>query len=383
MTHGRPNKISKALNSTMDNLRPKSPSKRQSVGFVVAISVATIGWFLSGLFFNPKNTYETSELDNNKINAEQLFNVQVKNSYATWHDRELNFAGQVRALHRAGISLKINATVKSIPGINGSAVKKGDPIIEFEPGVHLANLAKAEAVLSKQKILVASAKRLYKKKVRSKAQLDDAVANYNTALASYISAKEKADSVIIKAPYDGIIDLINAEIGEEIKSGTIVAGVGDTSTLKTMIYISEKEIEEVALGQGVDLVLRNGQILTGKVVSIGNRSSKKTRTFPVEIHSANVLNVKDGLSVTAKLNLGQIKVHKIPASILTLNSTGRLGVRTVENNTVRFMPVQIEEEVNGGILISGLPENVKIITVGQEYVKDSDTVSITIQADKQ
>ena len=63
--------------------------------------------------------------------------------------------------------------------------------------------------------------------------------------------------------------------------------------------------------------------------------------------------------------------------ILLLGDTGELGVRTVdETNQVGFSRVEILEDTTEGIWISGLPEVAKIITIGQEYVYQGQTVNV-------
>ena len=62
--------------------------------------------------------------------------------------------------------------------------------------------------------------------------------------------------------------------------------------------------------------------------------------------------------------------------IVSLNDVGDLGVKIVEGNIVRFVKIQIIEDVSEGIWVIGLPEKTKIITVGQEYVIDGQTVNV-------
>ena len=353
--------------------------RNKSIAFVCVVIFATASWFISGMYFSDQVTYETSILDSEENTRETLFNVQVRNSEAQLYNRKIKLAGQINAIKRSNISTKISATVKSIPAVAGTFVKKGTPLVVFHPSVYPSQLENAKAVLSKREIQLKTTQRLYKKKSRSKTQLNEAQAQYNTALSNYITAKEKADSITIRAPYDGIINTIKVEIGEETKSGDVVASIGDTSILKTVIHVSENQIDDIKIGQPVTLTLRNKKTFEGKIVTIGNRSNAKTRTFSVEVHAQNTVRAKDGLSVTAEVNLDRIKVHAIPASILSLNPDGVLGVRIVEGDIVRFKPITIEQEKSTKILISGLPDTVQLITVGQEYVKDSDKVTVTVE----
>ena len=66
-----------------------------------------------------------------------------------------------------------------------------------------------------------------------------------------------------------------------------------------------------------------------------------------------------------------------------LGESGELGVRTVdETNQVGFSRVEILEDTTEGIWISGLSKTEKIITIGQEYVYQGQTVNV-IEAEPQ
>lgn len=60
--------------------------------------------------------------------------------------------------------------------------------------------------------------------------------------------------------------------------------------------------------------------------------------------------------------------HLIPQSVLTLDNDGTLGVRAVNDGQVSFHAIEIVQDSQQGIWVTGLPETINIITVGQEYV---------------
>jgi multidrug efflux system membrane fusion protein len=52
-----------------------------------------------------------------------------------------------------------------------------------------------------------------------------------------------------------------------------------------------------------------------------------------------------------------------------------VGVRIVERGVVHFMPVQIVSDGPDGMWIAGLPKQVSVITVGQEFVVEGERVT--------
>jgi multidrug efflux system membrane fusion protein len=60
---------------------------------------------------------------------------------------------------------------------------------------------------------------------------------------------------------------------------------------------------------------------------------------------------------------------------LTLDDAGVIGVKTVdEKSLVHFYPVELVADGADGIWVGGLPREITIITVGQEFVLPGQTV---------
>jgi len=61
--------------------------------------------------------------------------------------------------------------------------------------------------------------------------------------------------------------------------------------------------------------------------------------------------------------------------LLTLADNGNVGVRYVdENDIVRFAEVTVIDNSEDGVWVKGLPEIVRIISVGQDYLSDGQKV---------
>ncbi|MEC7206748.1 MAG: efflux RND transporter periplasmic adaptor subunit, partial [Pseudomonadota bacterium] len=72
------------------------------------------------------------------------------------------------------------------------------------------------------------------------------------------------------------------------------------------------------------------------------------------------------------------KAHLLPQSALTLNDDGILGIRFIdEQNTTRFAAVNLEQDSKEGVWVSGLDDNVDVIVIGQEFVREGVKVSAT------
>ena len=69
-------------------------------------------------------------------------------------------------------------------------------------------------------------------------------------------------------------------------------------------------------------------------------------------------------------------------SLLSLADDGRVGVKAVDDaGIVRFLPVAVLGNADPGtVWVAGLPDRVRLITVGQEFVKDGEAVQAVPEA---
>jgi len=67
--------------------------------------------------------------------------------------------------------------------------------------------------------------------------------------------------------------------------------------------------------------------------------------------------------------------HRIPSGILSLDDNGVIGIRTVgADERVEFKRVTLIDDTPEGLWVTGLPEKITVITVGQDYVKEGQKV---------
>ena len=115
----------------------------------------------------------------------------------------------------------------------------------------------------------------------------------------------------------------------------------------------------------------------GKITFISPSAETSTRTFEITIEAENSdLSFKSGITTKIVIAGSELKAHKIPPSILTLQDDGTVGVKAVnEENMVIFYPTTSVKDTIDGIWVSGLPDKVNLIVTGQEYVAIGETVS--------
>ena len=253
-------------------------------------------------------------------------------------------------------------TISSVTVLNSSAVEKAKKI-KVSGTTEADKLIKIRAEASGTVVSRPVKQGQFVKKDQLICQL------YNAGRTSYPK---------VKAPFDGYLETFSVKEGDYLNTGAVCATIIDPDPMRLIGEVSEKEINLVKVGAKAVAELISGKKVEGVVSFVSTSANKGTRTFRVEIDVKNSdRSIRDGVSAQIAIEGDTILAHKISPSILMLGEAGELGIRTVnEDDQVEFKKIEILEDSMEGIWITGLPKNTRIITVGQEYVFQGQTVNV-------
>lgn len=213
------------------------------------------------------------------------------------------------------------------------------------------------------------------------AGVEGALAGIESAQAAVASAERELERLTITAPFAGLLETDTAELGSLLQPGSLCATVIQLDPIKLVGFVPEISVGKVAVGAAAGAELASGAQVQGKVTFLSRSADELTRTFRVEIEVPNPDGaIRDGQTADILVASDGESAHLLPQSSLTLNDDGALGVRTVaEGDIVRFMPISILRDTRDGVWATGLPPEINVITVGQEFVIDGVKVAPTYQ----
>ena len=180
----------------------------------------------------------------------------------------------------------------------------------------------------------------------------------------------------VKAPFSGYIESI-VKPGNFLDRGQICATIIDLDPIKFVAEVPEIQVSKVNIGQEAIIELITNQRVNGNLTFVSKSASPKTKTFKIESEIVNSSgSIKDGITATMTIRTDPVLAHRISPSILVLDDLGRIGVKVINsNNVVEFSEVQIIEDLEEGLWISGLPDSVEIIVQGQGFVEDGQIIT--------
>ena len=213
----------------------------------------------------------------------------------------------------------------------------------------------------------------------AKAGFETTRSRIQSAEAAVASAEKEIERLTLVAPFKGILETDTAEIGSLLQPGSLCATIIQIDPIKVVGFVPESNVQRVKIGARTATQLVSGQAVYGNVTFISRAADPLTRTFRVEIDVANPdLSIRDGQTAEILIASAGKQAHLLPQSALTLNDDGNLGLRLVgPDNVSKFMEVDLLRDTIEGVWLAGLPEEVAVIVVGQEYVNDGVEVAPT------
>ena len=335
----------------------------------LAIFGLVVLWLGSGFLFRSESRTDGA------ARGEDIMTVGVRTFEAEPFGANLVIQGHTEAVRRVDLRAQTEGRVAALPVEKGQRVKKGDVVCMLAVDDRAAKLAEARALAAQRKLEFDAATELAAKGHRSPTQAAAAKAQYDAALALVSQMEVELSHTKIQAPFDGVMDQRPAEIGTYLQKGDTCATILDLDPYLVVGEISERMVAKITPGMAASARLVDGTELQGRIRYVATGGQAETRTFRVELEVPNPeQTLKDGMTAEIRIPTSENNAHRIPTSTLVLNDQGVMGVRVVENDVVRFVPVNIIGDDPSGAWVSGLEGRVNLITVGQQFVKEGQRV---------
>ncbi|NRA88044.1 MAG: efflux RND transporter periplasmic adaptor subunit [Rhizobiales bacterium] len=316
--------------------------------------------------------------------VEKLTTVETLRLNSKKYTATISIPAQSETLNKVRVAAETGGIVLEKAVIKGQSVQKGDLLCRIDLGTRETELAQAQAGLIKAEIDYNSAVKLVKLGHAAKTTVTARKAGLDGATAAVKRAEKDIERVEIRSPINGVVETIPAKVGSLLSPGTECATISDATTMLIVGNISERDIGRISVGLNASISMITGDKFKGKLTYIAAAANASTRTFRVDVSVDNPnLLIRDGMTSQISIELEKTKAHFIKKSLLTLNESGDIGVRVVnKNNNVEFYKVKVLSDKKSGVWVSGLKDEINIISIGHEYVEAGQKVLIAVANSK-
>ncbi|PKF51938.1 efflux RND transporter periplasmic adaptor subunit [Enterovibrio nigricans] len=289
--------------------------------------------------------------------------------------RSISLYGRTAPDRDATISAEADGRIVSVRAKKGAFVEKGELLVNIDKADREAQLARAKSLLIVRQKEFNAAKSLKKKGLQGEVAFSLAEANLIDAKATVENLNLALSNTEVRAPFDGIVDDLMVEVGDYLSVGDPIATIVDLNPLIVTADVSEKHISHVNANYPARIILVNGTEKAGTLRYQSSIASPTTNTFLIELEIPNPQQaLPAGISAEVDLILDEQQAVKLNPSMLALDEKGNLGVKILTDNKVAFIPAKVVKAEQDGVWLSGLGDQVEVITKGQGFVRDGDDV---------
>jgi len=261
----------------------------------------------------------------------------------------------------------------------GQQVKQGEVLAVLSDDARLAQVAQAESLVDQRKAELEAKRSLIASGALPKLDLVNLESQYKSAEASLGMARAELERAFVRAPWDGVITDVPAEVGVAAFSmaGKEIATLVALDPMLAVVEVSERRLAGVKIDEPAEVRLVTNQNVNGRVRYVSKSASATTRTYRVEVEMPNAdRSIPDGITAEVIVSLKAEPATKVARSALTISSAGDIGVRVVDgDDKVQFVPVRIVEDQQDTMWLSGIAEGARIILRGQDFVREGQKVA--------
>jgi RND family efflux transporter MFP subunit len=215
---------------------------------------------------------------------------------------------------------------------------------------------------------------------KAEAAFKVAQASKESVLAQIATAQKSLRDANVMSPIDGVVTACNVKAGTVLSQSMAPFTIIDMNKVSISVSVSEQLINSIHLGDevGIKIASVSAEKLKGEITSI-NPASNTTGTYDVKIDIDNASGVlKSGM-------LGEVSFTReksdntivIPRSAV-ITKDGQSYVFIEQNGVAKKVVVATGVDNGDKIeVISGISENMNLITTGQNYVTDGGAVSVS------
>ncbi len=295
-------------------------------------------------------------------------------------DETLVLHGVVAANRVVRVSAEVDGRVEGRLATRGEEIRAGQEILHMNRDLIQAEYSRDKALVDYHLAQYDQVELAKKHGVATRTQMDQATMNRDTAAAALAMSKARLDRTRILSPITGMLDTRLAETGQYLRTGDLVAEIVDTGTVKVQIYVPERDVPHIDLGDEARITFEKatGNCTVGRITRIREQADPDTRTTMMEIALPNAGGtLRAGPIVTVELTRQQHRnIIMIPLKAVIPFEKIRV-VYVVENGLAKRKEVELGFMKDQSIWAkSGLKPGDRLIVAGHRYVAPDQAVKV-------
>ncbi|MCQ2184861.1 MAG: efflux RND transporter periplasmic adaptor subunit [Bacteroidales bacterium] len=288
------------------------------------------------------------------------------------------YVGEFEPARKTVVTAPFPGTLQRVVPLRGERVKAGDVLVEIRSQSVESACKMARAKAGQARDGYSRAEKVYSAGGVS----DVAMVELRTALAEAEAALESAEKSLedckVKAPYDAMVSVVDAQEGVDVIPGAPLVTLMDVSSLKLKIQVGENDISSVPAGTvaQVDIPALGLTGLNARVTSVSPASSAFSHSYECTLALVRKPSgLLPGMGAKVRISVSGGGGIVIPAAAVQIDDMGKY-VWLDKDGTVCKARIEVSGYSGKGVVVTGgLSEGDSVITSG--YHKVSSGMKVT------
>ena len=305
---------------------------------------------------------------------------------------EIVSVGSLSAVNGTQISSEVDGVITELLFDSGQRVKKGQRLLSIDSSQQQAELQRLQSQAQLAELNLGRILDLYKQRAVSKAEVDTAKAETQTAQAAARAQQERLAKYNIVAPFDGLLGIRQVSIGQYMGLGTKIVNLQALNPIEIEFALAEKQLAELAVGQDVKVQVDAyaEEVFSGVVSAIEPQIDPSTRLF----HARARLNnpdekLRSGMFARVVIELpGTRDVIAVPRTAIKYDPYGRSvflvqAGKTSEGKADNEKKVASQRFVRTGVargdylqITEGVADGEEVVSTGLLKLRNGQVVEV-------
>ncbi|MEE9141385.1 MAG: efflux RND transporter periplasmic adaptor subunit [Gammaproteobacteria bacterium] len=301
------------------------------------------------------------------------------------------YPGAVAAIQNADLGFEVAGRIIELPVDEGQQVKAGQKLARLDPRDYESGADAARARVNAARAEYERSSKLYETGAASARDLDSARRNLEVTEADLRTDSKALEDAILVAPFDGFVARKLVDEFTNVKAKEPVLVLQDTTSLKVVINIPERdwarvdptlEADEIKQHTSVEVMMTAlpDRWFPAQISEVATVADPVTRTYAVTLvfDPPSDRTVLPGM--TAKVRASYLAPGEseltIPAVAVAANEQGTGYVWVVDDDMrVNKRPVQVGKMSGSDIeIIDGLNSGERIAISGVHLLREGETI---------
>lgn len=300
--------------------------------------------------------------------AKQVLVPIVTEISATWYAPVLRVSGVTKPLNHGVVKANYKAMVQKILIQKGQRVKKGDVIMVLSSHEIEKRFSEIQARYKHKLAEYESAKKLTQKAFKSENTFLEIQANLEEAVAKLHKAQTDTEELTLVASEDGHLEDCFVHEGDTVFRQDKLVKIVYNGASQVRVFVGEDKVSTLKVGMKASVKLGD-ENYNAQITGLSNFADPETRNFYVDL---TIEKTSDELSYGATaevvISLPMRKGFWINASSLTMDDEGIVGIKILENELVKFIPIKLSAFNEKGAYIECDASTLALIAYGGEFL---------------